>query len=587
MDADDDTPLAMLPAYTSAAKSAATPSEQTPSNSLRQTPQLTNPASTDEANAPTLLPASLPAQPISSTPAAPQSRQSEAALLSSMPAAEGPVRSPTGHHATDQEVVSVYTARKTAEMASLAKSHDPPVDHVNNHAIVPADATDNTGSVAQGIQADAQRAGQRAEDDQDDNAQAEGCIRQDGDVLHKPDAHTEDRPAKQHCLTSEPEPEAAVKMAISAAASSPQAVGNDNDLISDSESEDPPGTANPALTGSMPRGSISMTEFKQDTAAGSSEALGVSLLSLQHATQLPGKQYASAQATSNSQMVEGGSWQEEHHPQPSVLQQSSGMQPPVPLQHCIADCLHSSARLPPAVGAAPLPSSTPALPGAGAIATAGAIAPAALFSSADQNLQQPQEATEVSPAGAVAPEHGSSESLLHAEAKAARLAALLAPPVYSPPALAQQLEALGEELPVQHTDESPVQTPLKALPDAARPTSMVVTAEGQAAVTGTAAVSRQLELSGAKQHVKVQSDVPVVEADSKPGRQDKEDSVEQEGAKTVPSNGLQQLAVQLGRNRLSCSGNSELARPWPASGLEQQRALPQLQDAADLVIPDR
>lgn len=571
----------MLPASTSAAKAAATPSEQTPSGPLKQTPALTNPASTDEANAPTLLPASLPAQPVSSTPAAQQSRQSEAVLLPGMPAAMAePLHNPTGHDATNQEAVSTDATGRTADMASAAISHDLALDHVKDQAVVPAEATDNAGDTAQGMQAHAQHAGQTAEDVQGSTVQAEGGIRQDSNSLHQPDDSTQDLQARQNCLTTEPE--AAVRVAISDAASSPQAAGDANNLISDSESEDLLGTTNPASTGSISRGSVSSTGIKQDAAAASPEAQAVSASPLQQATQPPDnlKEDASLPPSSNSQvMLEGGSCQAERALEPSVLQQSSTIQPPVPLLHSTVDPLCSSGSLSLAVEAAPLPSSAPSLPEAGAMA--------APHSSAGQRQQQPTTAGDGSPASTVVPVHGSSESLLHAEAEAAHLAMLLAPSVYRPPALAQQLEALGKGVQAQHSNESPVQMLPKVLPDAALSTSIVVTAETPADVMGTAAVSRQVELSDREQPPKVPGDEPVLKADSKNGRQGKEDVAEQEGAKTKTSNGLQQLAVQVARNRLPHPGTSELARPWPASGLEQERTLPQLQDAADLVIPDR
>lgn len=233
--------------------------------------------------------------------------------------------------------------------------------------------------------------------------------------------------------------------------------------------------------------------------------------------------------------------------------------------------------------AAPVHSSAPAL--------LEADSNAAPTTSPRQSQQWPQQQQACcSPAAdAVFPVDTSSESLLQAEAEAARLALLLAPPIYHPPALAEQLVQLGTRLPVHNSGTASIHAPLHAHSGPAQTKSIMAGKSMLANVKSCASNTRTAEaqLPGTIQHLQAAGESSASLGPALLPGPFTQGSMQQENAKVAAVNGLQQLAMQVSEQRLKECGDPEVADERPAAPSEQEHAVFHEDEAADVVIPDR
>lgn len=216
---------------------------------------------------------------------------------------------------------------------------------------------------------------------------------------------------------------------------------------------------------------------------------------------------------------------------------------------------------------------------------------AATSTSPRQSQQQPQQqqANESPKADAVFPVANSSQSLLQAEAEAARLAVLLVPPVYHPPALAEQLAQMGTGLHLQTTGTASIHASLHAQAGSLQASSMkvdeatLVNEQSCARNIGTA----ETELPGTVQHLHAAGEVPTSLGPALSRGPSMQGSLQQQNAKVAAVSGLQELAMQVHEQRLKECGDAEVAKERPAASSEQEHPVFHAEDAADLVIPDR
>ena len=209
-----------------------------------------------------------------------------------------------------------------------------------------------------------------------------------------------------------------------------------------------------------------------------------------------------------------------------------------------------------------------------------------------QQQPQQQHSTNDPAAGDGSTVVNSSVSLLQAEAEAARLAVLLAPPVYRPPALAHQLACMGTGLPVQNTGTSTscTQAPLHAQSGSPQAASMAADKVLPAEVQSGTCESRIAEAEWPElvQCLQAAGGLPtLLKVAQLPGHS-RQNSMQQQNAEAAASSGLQQLAMQVNQHRLKSCGDSEAVNEGPASSFEQEDAtVIHEADAADVVIPDR
>ena len=183
----------------------------------------------------------------------------------------------------------------------------------------------------------------------------------------------------------------------------------------------------------------------------------------------------------------------------------------------------------------------------------------------------------------------SSESLLQAEAEAARLALLLAPPVYRPPAQAHQLAQMGTGVPVENPGTGSIQASLHAqfgtvqavgmMADDALPTNV----QSRDCKLGTA----EADSADTVQRLPAAEGLPTSLQSAQRLGHSKQESTLQEPAKVAPSSGLQQLALQVNQQRLKTCGDPETGSERPVARPKQECAVALEEDAADVVIPDR
>lgn len=205
-----------------------------------------------------------------------------------------------------------------------------------------------------------------------------------------------------------------------------------------------------------------------------------------------------------------------------------------------------------------------------------------------QQLQQ-QQAYSSAAADAVFPVDTSSRSLLQAEAEATRLALLLAPPVYRPPALAEQLAQLGTGLRVQNTGTSSIHALLHAQVESPQANSMkadeamLVNVQSHASDTWTA----EAESPGTVQHLQAAGELCASQGPALLPGPSTQGSMQQKNAKVAACSGLQQLAMKVNEQRLKECGDPEVAHERASASSEQEHAVLHEEDAADVVIPDR
>ena len=224
-----------------------------------------------------------------------------------------------------------------------------------------------------------------------------------------------------------------------------------------------------------------------------------------------------------------------------------------------------------------------------AIATLQAAGDAA-FTHTAHNTQQKKKQSYSNP-GDGSPVVNSSTSLLQAEEEAARLAVLLAPPVYRPPARAHQLASMGTEAPVREISISRTQAPLQAQSGStqaailAADKALLARVQSQACNSGTAEVDSpetvQRQYSTAR-------GLPTSTGSAQLPGQSRQATIQHEDAEVTASSGLQQLGMQVNQQRLKNGGGLEAAHDGQAPSSKQGRA-PDIheEDAADVVIPDR
>ena len=184
----------------------------------------------------------------------------------------------------------------------------------------------------------------------------------------------------------------------------------------------------------------------------------------------------------------------------------------------------------------------------------------------------------------------SSESLLQAEAEAARLVVLLAPPVYRPPALAHQLADMGTGVPVQNTGAGCTQASLHAQSGSPQAASAMAGEPLPANVQSGTRKCRtaEAELPGPPRYLQAAGGLSTSLGSAQLPEQSRQDSMQQENADLAALSGLPQLAMQVNRQRLKTGGDLGAVNEGPASAFEQEHAaVIHEEDAADVVIPDR
>ena len=451
-DDEDDTPLAMLPVSTSRAGHTAPSAEQTPAGPVRQLPQLSNPACNDTPAASSSTP-----HEQSDLPAAWQSMHVKAAWLPSM------------QGATDAPALTPHTGIAGA-----------------------LDAADRTEDAAAVPQATASPPAEARQEVHSSPAKAKGDMNQDRRYPQEPAVSMQEL---QITVASglQAIPDFGTFLAADAVDRAQPSDRQDH-LVSDSESEGPPGMSSQVLPSSPEE----------------------------------------------------------------VLGSVNNMAAPV----------HSSATT-------YLEANSNAAPTTGPLQS-------------QQQLQQ-QQACYSPAADAVFPVDTSSESLLQAEAEAARLALLLAPPVYHPPALGEQLVQLGTGLPVHDSGTASIHAPRHAHSESAQAKSimagkaMLVNEQSQPSDTRTA----EVELLGTVQHLQAAGESSAWLGPALLPGPPRQGSMQQENAKVAAVNGLQQLAMQVNEQRLEEFGDPEMADERPAASSEQEHAVLLEEEAADVVIPDR
>ena len=200
----------------------------------------------------------------------------------------------------------------------------------------------------------------------------------------------------------------------------------------------------------------------------------------------------------------------------------------------------------------------------------------------DQHQQLPADR---SPTPATLSLHGSSESLMQAEAEAARLARLLAPPVYTPPVATHQLASQGRAPQLISSSSHPTQIH-PSMPAAAPTTSPLGTSVRPICVGPSAVEARDAKAgaSSLEQHAQARDDAPAESAN-----QAQLESCAQNGNgqilydRSSMAGGLQQLAA-LGFQHGAWSQSH--AEPT-AKGKDVEYTPPVVPVGSDLVLPDR
>ena len=454
-DDDDDTPLAMLPTVTSAAKHTAPSAEQTPAEPVRQLPQLTNTASSDNPDA---LPASSSNfGEQSDMLAAWQSVQVKTTLLSSMQDAAG--------MATDAPTI----APRLGDTIPLDAA-----ERTNNATAVPAATALPSAEARQAVRSSP--------------PQVKIDMTQSRHDPHQPAVSMQEQHANMSSgLQFVPAPSESAEAGI---VDNPQPTNQQDQLISDSESEGPAGL----LSQVSPRPAEDMPASVTDTM--------------------------------------------------------------VPV--------HSSA-----------------------VTTLQAAAPSPSTHHTRHHKQQLSNNIGASDGSHVV---DSSESLLQAEAEAARLAVLLAPPFYRPPALAQRLACMGTGVPFQNTSTGCAQASLHAQSGSPQAASIMASKALPANVQSRACNSRiaEAELPEPVRNLQAAGGLSTSPGSAQLLEHSRQDSMQQDSAEVAAPAGLQQLAMQVERQRLKICGDLGAVNKGPASSFEQEHAaVIHQEDAADVVIPDR
>ena len=567
-DDEDDTPLAMLPASEPAAKHATLLAEHTPVSALRQLPQLTNPANSARPASAALQP-SPAVQPHmhSYTPAA---GRSEPSLLSSMQNADLEPGEPSPQHDAQQAVVKDAISM-VDEAAANAHAHGSAEDYDKDQIAASVNAA-AAASPAPSPQL------AKAVHDAAQYSNAEGISSNAEAMQHiQTGSDTRDGACLQPSgLAFGPEPQA---LAVSGADGLLPVARQDDDLISDSESDGPPRlapqTAHASVNASVVEGIELSMEARKVSPAAPLERPGSPAVVQQQVTVLAGSQQPPPPSSNSDRLPSFDELKEAQHAKPNRLWQDPALQAAEPVQHDSAGMLPGSQRhvVPMMVSDAAVDSVPISMQ-----PLSTSHDPETLPSSAADEACQLQQLAIRAQAGSEPSLHGSSESLLQAEEEATRLARLLAPPVYRPPAIVQQLATLGSTLPLQPISKAVAHgTPADASP-----------AAGQSGIA-------QALVGEAGQHPQAHAGLPVSEASPEQESVAQTTSTklqqlmlnaQQEAAEATPSSGLQDMAVQIIKERLQCTDPAERDQS-AVSEAAQHQALPSLQDTADVIVPDR
>lgn len=540
-DADDDTPLAMLPPSASTAKHTAASAEQTPTDLVRHLPQLTNPASLCH-------PAASPAS--TSTPASTSDELTSAAAE---------------EHSTQVKTASLSnTQDAAANTPHLPAFEQPPTDAGC------ASAAESRSGVTAMTPATALRAVKAVQAVLISTPQPEGCVTEDNH------SQSELVGSMQGLQTEQTSSAQAVPSTSDrkAATDSPHPADQQDDLLSDSESEGPPGS--PVIQQICSRHTTEAPEDSQDPAG---------------------------TAALQGQGTPAGPWQQvrsnDEHPQDDVVPSSSNTRldahGPVPKGRCPwPQGTESHANMPrqssTADTAAPdlLRKATTA-----PVVTLDAGSDATPPTSPGPRLQGPPglQLGENAAAGVI-PVVGSSESLLQAEAEAARLAMLLAPPVYRPPALAHQLAEIGSRLPADNASTGSIQAPLHAQSGAPTESSCPNQKGGDvpsANVQSTACQDGAAEAGppGVAQHPDVVEGLSTATKLLELPGETRQDLMQQGTSEVVPFIDLQQLATQVNQQGARSDGLVDPGDEMPVTLDKQAHDVSLEEEGADVVIPDR
>ncbi len=540
-DEDDDTPLAMLPASALAAKRATAPSSKTPVSIGHQPPESFlghNAAAASDSAKPPAIPY-VPVEPDSSAPV-----KHSSGSLAEAAARQGSDEHDTAHALPSEEALGMEIHTSSAVDAGFLDPGSEAAESVIQSAV--RLGQDQKPSTAAGKAMTAELQGALP----DQNASTSVSMRHS---LSSAD-HAQQQSGSRQQVTADPAAED-TKPAAKAA-----------DLISDSESEGQAGAASegpshpvhaPASMQASPPSVINPAGTKPDLASHIDDK------PVQH-VMLP------------------------NHQQPDMLASQ------VTSAHTAMPRPQASSELAPQMSAMPSVPSSLHDP----TEAAGGLLPG--------NAQLPQQHVMTDPllsstnklsGVARSPLHDSSESLLQAEAEAARLAQLMAPVVYRPPHQARQLAVAGQA-PVENT--------------AGKAAGALQTEGG---ITGAGEVLPEprgnmlADLSCADEQDQVQSMAESSEAKGKSAEVHTGTAVSKAAA-TEKHDGLQQLATRLVQQQIAKS-DQMLAHPIALptvvteeaaqqNAVESQHNSDSLQvnaytmpvaagilDAADLVIPDR
>lgn len=536
-DDDDDTPLAMLPPSASTAKCTAASIEQTPTELVRHLPQLTNPTSLGH-------PAALPAS--TSTPDSTSDELTSAAAEGHSAQVRTALRGSMQDAAADAPHPPARELRPTDAGCSSA------ADSRNDVTAVPPAITPVKAVQAVLIS----------------TAHPEGCVTEDCHSQSELVGSMQGLQTEQASLVQAVPSSSGRK----AATGSPDLAAQQDDLLSDSESEGP--LASPVNKHMSRQTTVVSEDGHKSAGTAALQGQGTPAGPLQQ-VQSSGEHSQGDAVPSNSNtrldarapVPKGGCpWPQGTDSHPDVPRQSSTADTTAP------DLLSNAT-------AAPMVTLD-----AGSDATPQPTSPG-------PKLQGPQGLQlRENPEAGVIPVVGSSASLLQAEAEAARLATLLAPPVYRPPALAHQLAEIGSRLPANNASTGSIQAPLHAQSGAATESSSPSQKAGDVPSAKVRSITcpdgaAEAGPPGMVQHPDVvEGSSTLTKLLELPGVT-RQDLMKQGTSGVVPSSDLQQLVTQ--GNQQEAKNDGHVLEERPVTQDKQARAVSLEEEGADVVIPDR
>lgn len=525
----------MLPASASTAQRTAATAAQTPTGLISHLPQVTDPASL--GNPAALLPRSSDPHELSNTAAAGHNVQVKATVPSSIQVAAG----------TSPDLPARERHPGKASCSDAAVSAVTPV-----------------------LQATTQPAVKATQAVPISTAEAGSCVTHDtppqGELAVSMQGLQTGRPPGVHTVPS--------SSGGVPAADTPQPADQQDDLLSDSDTESSPGSP---VSKQTPHHNTPLAEDRHSPAAAALQGHGMPVGPLQAVSNDKGSQGGAVMPSSSDIRLAA------HSPVPEgcfPLPQGTDAQPSMPCQSGTATAETMASQL--------LSKETAAPACVIALESGSGATP---VTSPGPELQQLQ-LQDHPEAGIALPVVGSSASLLQAEAEAARLAVLLAPPVFCPPALTHHLAETGAGLPAENASTGSMQAPplhaqLGAPPKSSSPKMMAGGAStAYLQFTSCQAGTAEAEPSITEQRLHVVERLPSSIKLPELLQESGQDSMQQKPAKMVPSSGLQ-LRVQVNQERLKSDVAHEFGDETPVTQFAQERAVSPEEDGADVVIPDR